>query len=314
MSWDDHLNNSELENLPPEAHGNPFDVEGPFEPDEDWLASAPRDDQIIAIRGWFTDRYCDPASNTPYNGREGGYQFIDGGPYSPDEELGRRFSGIVPFNVIEEVVEELEAEVGENWARIRREPDYDDWMEDLPDVPGPDAPMARLRERLQQGMAVLTLRGAPGAQELAIQLVYVQALGALEAFLYETALYWIEEDDQLVKQCITCLPVFADEKIPLKAIFDEHDKLKSRVKEYLYHLVWHRWKDVCPLYERGLGVRLPSVKDFQDVLGKRHDIVHRCGADRDGRTVSIEDTEVRLLSEKIEEFCRNVSNSFDRGF
>ncbi len=314
MGWNDHLDDSELANLPPEAHANQFDVDGPFEPDDDWLASASRDDQIIAVREWFTARFCDPANETPYNGREGGYLFVHGGPYSPDDELGGRFGNIVPHDVIQEVVEALEAEVGEDWAPIRREPDEDDWTWDLPDVPDSGTPIARLKERLQQGMSVLTLRGDPSAQELAVQLVYVQTIGALEAFLYETALYWIEKDDERVKSCITRLPVFTDQKISLKEIFTQYEGLKTKVKEYLYHLVWHRWKDVSPLYEKGLGVKLPSTKGFQDALQKRHDIVHRSGADQEGNPVAIDHGEVLLLSAKVDEFCTKVANEFDEGF
>lgn len=316
MGWNDHLDDDELANLPPEAHANHFDVDGPFEPEDDWLASASRDDQTIAIRAWFTSRYCDPANDTPYNSREGGYLFIHGGPYSPEEELGDRFGGVVPDNVIKEVVEELEAEAGEDWAPIGHGPDEDDddWTWDLPDVPDSGTPIARLKERLQQGMSVLTLRGDPAAQELAIQLVYVQTIGALEAFLYETALYWIEKDEERVKNCITRLPVFTDQKISLKEIFTQYDGLKTKVKEYLYHLVWHRWKDVSPLYEKGLGVKLPSTKDFQDALQKRHDIVHRSGTDQEGKPIAMDHGEVLLLSAKVEEFCEKVAVEFDEGF
>lgn len=55
---------------------------------------------------------------TPYNGREGGYLFIHGGPYDPSEELQQRFSGVVPDVFIDGVVQELYEEVGDMWAPI----------------------------------------------------------------------------------------------------------------------------------------------------------------------------------------------------
>jgi len=42
--------------LPPEAGG--FNS-GLFEPDDDWIASAPKELQIAAMRRWFLDRYED---------------------------------------------------------------------------------------------------------------------------------------------------------------------------------------------------------------------------------------------------------------
>jgi hypothetical protein len=306
MGWNDHLEDNEMDRLPPAAYANDT---GPFEVDDQWLQTARQDEQIIAIRGWFTARYCDPANNTSYNSREGGYLFVDG-PFSPDEELHERFDKIVPENVINQVVSALESEVGDEWASLHHELDEDDWTWDLPDIPEIGTPIFRLKERLEQGKTVLTLRGAATAQELAIQLVYVQTIGALEAFLYETALYWVEKDDERVKNCITRLPVFADQRISLREIFTEFDGLRTRVKEYLYHLVWHRWKDVSPLYEKGLGVKLPSVRVFHDALEKRHDIVHRSGSDRDGKPVVLEHGDVLMLSAKVEEFCQAVADAF----
>lgn len=314
MGWNDRMDDRELEQLPPEAYADSSDARGPFDLDQTWLTSASRDSQAVAIRAWFTARFCDPAQETPYNGREGGYLFVNGGPYSPDEELNSKFGGVVPDDVIQEVVEDLEAEVGEDWAPIYHEREEEDWEWDVPDVPDSDAPLARLKERLQQGMDVMTLKGDPAAQALATQLVYVQTIGALEAFLYETALYWFEKDDERVKNCITCLPIFSEQKISLKDIFTHYESLKTKVREYLYHLVWHRWQEVAPLYEKGLRVKLPSTKVFQDALQTRHDIVHRSGANKDGNPVATSAEDVRLLSGQVEAFCEQVAAQFDAGF
>lgn len=83
MGWNDHIDDSELANLPPEAYENIFDTDGPFDPNNHWLETADEDDQKTAMREWFLARYCDPAQETPYNGREGGYLFVNGGPYNP---------------------------------------------------------------------------------------------------------------------------------------------------------------------------------------------------------------------------------------
>lgn len=72
MGWNDHLDGSELGNLPSEAWGKKFDMDGPFDPDDFWIESAGEEEQRIAMREWFTARFCDPAHDTPYNGREGG--------------------------------------------------------------------------------------------------------------------------------------------------------------------------------------------------------------------------------------------------
>ena len=60
MGWNDHLeDDNELGNLPSEAF-SPWNVDGPFEPQDHWLRTASEDEQKIAMRAWFLGRYCDP--------------------------------------------------------------------------------------------------------------------------------------------------------------------------------------------------------------------------------------------------------------
>ncbi|HEX9023368.1 MAG TPA: HEPN-associated N-terminal domain-containing protein, partial [Geobacteraceae bacterium] len=56
---------------------------------------------------WFYSKYEDPANNCPYESKEGGYQYIWGGPYDAYEELFQEFSGIYPDEIIEDLADEL---------------------------------------------------------------------------------------------------------------------------------------------------------------------------------------------------------------
>jgi hypothetical protein len=76
----------EFEDLPEAAFTR---QEPPCEFDENWVRQASRQQRVAAMRGWFGSRFCDPAEDTPYNGREGGFLFIHGGPYDPAFELDR---------------------------------------------------------------------------------------------------------------------------------------------------------------------------------------------------------------------------------
>lgn len=40
---------------------------------------------------WFFRLYTDPANGVPYNGREGGYMYTNGGPYDAEDELRENF-------------------------------------------------------------------------------------------------------------------------------------------------------------------------------------------------------------------------------
>jgi len=92
---------------------------------------------------WFSMNFEDPAMSTPYDGAEGGYQYVWGGPYDANDEIGSMFAGLVPDKWIEEAVNEVEIDSIHHWAPINRNNDYDDEptpepsLDDIPDVAGP---------------------------------------------------------------------------------------------------------------------------------------------------------------------------------
>lgn len=97
----------------------PTAIREPIEFSTKDFAGADVEKQRDMLVAWFTSRYEDPAQETPYNGREGGYQYIFGGPYDAREELSENFSEIVSDEVIEAAVEEVESDGTSEWAPIQ---------------------------------------------------------------------------------------------------------------------------------------------------------------------------------------------------
>ncbi|MEJ2756388.1 MAG: hypothetical protein P8104_11320, partial [Gammaproteobacteria bacterium] len=54
MGWNDHIDDSKIDNLPEEAFDNPYNLDGPFEPNNRWLPTTKRYLQEIAIREGFS--------------------------------------------------------------------------------------------------------------------------------------------------------------------------------------------------------------------------------------------------------------------
>ena len=80
------------------------------------LKRASRDRQIEYMRFWFAQYFEDPAEETPYNGEEGGYLYIWGGPYDAAEQLGDEFGDFIPEDRIQEVVAYVERGGIVDWA------------------------------------------------------------------------------------------------------------------------------------------------------------------------------------------------------
>ncbi len=116
-----------------------FDFDPQFENDEDWdnieahddlanltddqLRALPKEQQEAYVIAWFHSQFWDPAHETPYNGREGGYQYVYGGPYDAREQLDEKFGGIVEEDIIENAVGEIESDGQTDWAPSPRHPD-----------------------------------------------------------------------------------------------------------------------------------------------------------------------------------------------
>jgi hypothetical protein len=73
---------------------------------------------------WFHRMFEDPTNETPYNGEEGGFIYVWGGPYDAREQLADEFYGIVPDELIDEVVEEVESDGITDWAPGPAHPDH----------------------------------------------------------------------------------------------------------------------------------------------------------------------------------------------
>lgn len=79
--------------------------------------------RIASMRDWFFDMYEDPAQETPFNSREGGYQYIWGGPFDAQEELYGNFGDTASEEEIQTAVELIEENGMTDWAPRHTEPE-----------------------------------------------------------------------------------------------------------------------------------------------------------------------------------------------
>lgn len=89
-----------------------------------------RERQREYVLSWFYRNFEDPAEETPHDSREGGYQYIWGGPYDAREELWSEFEGILSEERIEEIAERVERRAIE-WAPGRDHPNHSSNQPDL---------------------------------------------------------------------------------------------------------------------------------------------------------------------------------------
>lgn len=123
------------------------DPENPEEPDEG-LQSLDREDAAEEMTAWFHENYEDPANSLPFDSREGGYQWVKGGPYTPAEVLEENFGNRYPWELIQEVGDSISDEDGlYDWTPVIGE-DFDGGSSPLEATVEPMDEAASLSRRL----------------------------------------------------------------------------------------------------------------------------------------------------------------------
>ncbi len=88
-------------------------------------------DRIDELVEWFKENYDTPENRLPHESKEGGYQWIYGGPCDARQELEDKFSK-VPEEIIEAAVEEIESDGTVDWTPIP-DSNYSDTEDMFPD-------------------------------------------------------------------------------------------------------------------------------------------------------------------------------------
>jgi hypothetical protein len=303
------LHDNEASNLPPEAFFGTVDW---LDIDNFWLSGAELDEQLTAMRVWFDCRYFDGHAAMKAGLHPAAVYGISS-PCDPETVLWSRFRGYAPDQAIAEVVADFLEVGGRGWG-LKPEPYYHMYDEDFSiSVDRQGEPLERLHERISEIKELQGLTGSMKAQALAQRLAYSAAITALESFLWETMIYWVESEDEVVRKIITTHPAFKDQKIELGTIFDKMESLKTDILGHMQNMVWHNWTHVAPLFKYGLDLQV-SFREFDDAVKKRHDVVHRSGHTKEGEKVLIDPAEIHDLCAQIATFAKKFSNQAQEAY
>jgi len=274
---------------------------------DEWTSEEVRDAdgdaQFDLLKAWFLERYEDPAERTPYESSEGGYIWIWGGPFDAGEVLHDEFSGIVPREVIDQVVSKLEENVAE-WAPVETESDYDDYyIESLRSI---SEFLSLFAGRVLDIESLNKLEVPSHVEPLFRRLVYLSVITAMEAYLSEVFISSVMSEPELKRRLVESTPEFQSEKIPVSQVFSAFSAMDARIKKYLTDVVWHNLPRVKKMYEAVLLVKFPDISKIMTAVAKRHDIVHRHGMNKDGIEIPLSAADVDELVRDVETFVQSI--------
>ncbi|MBI3774693.1 MAG: hypothetical protein HY273_03920 [Gammaproteobacteria bacterium] len=296
--------------LPPEA-GHPDVL--PFDPNDDWIKTADPELQKAAMRHWFCSRYENPEMGTPYDSEIGAYIFVKGGPYDPNDKIQERFSDYVSYAVMEELIDDLVGEVGDEWAPIVSEYDHYDEAFEF-EVSSRDDPYRFVVQRLEEIDALLNVKVDAKVLELLWRMAFASVIAALEAYLADTVSFWLDVDKKALRDFVRSNRDFQKQTVVVSEIYECMDGLHNRVEKYLVGQVWHRLDKIKPMMSSGLGISVPPIVKLMKAVVLRHDIVHRAGKTKDGQPIRLNEAQVRELHTEVHEFIKVIESELNKRF
>src|SRR6266446_7573762 len=224
------------------------------EPQLDPLTPPPEDfdglmvgDAVVLIKGWFFTNFEDPADHTPYDSSEGGYQYIWGGPYDTDDIIRNVFADVASDAIINAAISAIQND-GFEWApnEQRIQPPDDDWSI-------PDDPHGIFMESYHHTGTILAAYGSEDGGDLINRMVFAQQVSALEAYLSDTLIKAISENENAIKRLVIKDKYLKAEKYPLADIITAPDFVAEKVRAYLRSFGYHNLARVDFLYRTALS-------------------------------------------------------------
>ena len=278
------------------------------EPPEPDLEEADPETQKDVMRKWFYQHYTDPVENTPYESAEGGYIYIWGGPYDPHEVLSEEFGGEVPDEVIEELATELN-DIAPDWTGNPDEYALDEYEFEMSRS---TVHRASFDEAITIVEAILHTKFDKTLLQPLWRQQYTAVFSTLEAYLFDFFYSTIQADKKLFRKFVKVNKEFANTKLSLADIFEQHEKLDQTVREHLAGLSWHNLPRISPLYKLVLDIEFDKklLGKLSKAVLTRHDIVHRNGKKKDGEKVILSKEQIAELVRWVRDFVHHIEKAW----
>ncbi|WP_455871913.1 hypothetical protein [Serratia proteamaculans] len=289
-----------------------FNINGKNVPPQS-LKYKSKEDQLEVMRSWFFENFEDPAHSCPYNGREGGYAYIYGGPFDAQEELEMTFGGYIKDNYIEELVDELQYECYE-WSGNSN--NVDDWYDDdlYSAVTSSEEPMVKFEENINIIKSLGKGTYNEDQKNHLLNILYTNVITALETLYVELFIKKLDINQSYILDLIEKgKSEFKWSKDTLSLPFKSESieqlrmELIKSIKENLISASWHNIDQVIKRYKAAFNIQTRNDWPTQEIEAAtliRNHLVHRGGKDKDGNSVNI--TEQNL--EELLDYATSLAN------
>ena len=283
------------------------------------LKRVSRNRKKAVIKYWFLQNYGDPANSTPYDSREGGYIYINGGPFNAESEIGEYFGDLVDYTFIRDVAKEIEDErscydwvYSSSYIADNLEDFYD--IDAVLDAPQSEAPFNNLGNNVQTLRELIDKKDAlefADLQRFQLMMIFSFCITTLETYLSDTFTKHVFSGQEEREKYLQNDGGLKDKNFKYGEIYRHHAKIDEVIKEQISNTSFHNLGRVKPLFKHVMSVDMPDISGLSRAVKKRHDFIHRGGKDANGDPVSVTKEETLSLVAEIEKFCTSIENQIN---
>lgn len=173
-------------------------------------------------------------------------------------------------------------------------------------------PYSDLEKKIEEYRSLIINHNDINTEFTLKSVLFSAAIGALEAYLWEIVRWKIDNDSNAVNEIIKNCEQYGSVTFTLNKIVSDDFSPKKYLLLALNRLVWHRIEKVVPIFRKGLGVELPSLRFFKDALEIRHHIVHRSGKNTNGELITLSNDQVEQLFKDVLGFSKKINEQLYR--
>ncbi len=141
------------------------------------------------------------------------------------------------------------------------------------------------------------------------KLFFSQLISLMEKYLSDVFIYEISHDETLLKK-LANENKFKAQSLPVA--FALNHSVSDWIVAAMKSMVWHRLSEVRIFYKNVLGISFDIERPVLDAIKKRHDLVHRCGFDLAGLSVSVSEQELDDLRVTVDNFVRKIDLAYQK--
>jgi hypothetical protein len=267
-----------------------------------------RDLDYYKMKEWFLENYSDPVNVCPYETEDGGYQYIWGGPYNPEDVLMEKYSKHIEEDIIISLANELE-NISDEWSKMP--PSDDEYISNIiSENISPYSNYVNSIEKVENhinSLKTITLQ-----DNYLYKLLFANVITILETFLLDFIINKVFNNKEYLIKFVSNCKEFKETKISYSDIYKEHSGIEEKVKKLLFSYSWHNLGKIKPIYEMVFDLSLPKIDKLMGSIMKRHDIVHRNGKSKDGSEIFITVDDIRNVIIETNNFVNYIDDSIDK--